>query len=30
MRLKGYILNNKNKVINKKNIKKKKREIMVF
>ncbi|GEM_PF-3402358 len=30
MRLKGYILNNKNKVINKKNIKKKKREIMAF
>lgn len=28
MRLKGYILNNKNKVINKKNIKKKKRKIM--
>lgn len=28
MSLKGYILNNKNKVINKKNIKKKKRKIM--
>lgn len=30
MRLKGYILNNKNKVINKKNIKKKKRKIMAL
>lgn len=30
MSLKGYILNNKNKVINKKNIKKKKREIMAL